>query len=297
MAGNFWKSSHYEQWILDKHELLRQRSDDLKHFSEEEYQKLMIFFSNYIQIIGQEVGKVRMQVTASAIVYFRRFYARRSFKDIDPFLLAPTCIFLASKVEEHGQMSVNKISQLATNIWKRFGEKPFPVQDLTVRTAAIYEAEFCLLEILDCCLIVYHPYRPLNQLILDIKQNLKDFKDVDSLASDAWRVCNDSLRTDVAILYPPHQIAIACIMIAAILNNKEKDLKNWFAELSVDFEKVFEIQQMIFNMYRIWKSFEGKNFDEQLLALFEKLQYVRPQATIPPALHQQGGHHMDMQMH
>lgn len=40
---------------------------------------------------------------------------RRSLKDIDPFLLAPTSLFLASKVEEHGMMSHNKLIQATNN--------------------------------------------------------------------------------------------------------------------------------------------------------------------------------------
>lgn len=71
---------------------------------------------------------LRMQAIATACVYFRRFYARsssgfcqwsmlidhwnfrRSFKDIDPFLLALTCTNLASKVEEMGHLSHNKLT-------------------------------------------------------------------------------------------------------------------------------------------------------------------------------------------
>ena len=42
MAGNFWQSSHCSQWILDKVDLLRERSQDLQVLSEEEYQKIII---------------------------------------------------------------------------------------------------------------------------------------------------------------------------------------------------------------------------------------------------------------
>lgn len=53
--------------------------------------------------------KLRQQVIATATVYFKRFYARNSLKNIDPLLLAPTCLFLASKVEEFGQISNNRM--------------------------------------------------------------------------------------------------------------------------------------------------------------------------------------------
>uniref|UniRef100_A0ABI7WV76 Cyclin-like domain-containing protein n=1 Tax=Felis catus TaxID=9685 RepID=A0ABI7WV76_FELCA len=98
MAGNFWQSSHYLQWILDKQDLLKERQKDLKFLSEEEYWKLQIFFTNVIQALGEHL-KLRQQVIATATVYFKRFYARYSLKSIDPVLMAPTCVFLASKVE------------------------------------------------------------------------------------------------------------------------------------------------------------------------------------------------------
>lgn len=74
-------------------------------------------------------------------------------------------------------------------------------QEFPYRTNHILECEFYLLENLDCCLIVYQPYRPLLQLIQDIGHE-------EQLLALAWRVVNDSLRTDVCLLYPPYQIAI-----------------------------------------------------------------------------------------
>jgi cyclin C len=39
-------------------------------------------------------------VAATAVVYFRRLYAGSSFSRHDPHLVAPGCLYLASKVEE-----------------------------------------------------------------------------------------------------------------------------------------------------------------------------------------------------
>lgn len=74
-------------------------------------------------------------------------------------------------------------------------------QEFPYRTNHILECEFYLLEHLDCCLIVYQPYRPLLTLIQDVGPD-------DQLLTLAWRIINDSLRTDVCLLYPPYQIAI-----------------------------------------------------------------------------------------
>ena len=97
MAGNFWKSSHYGQWILPEERVVEGYERDSKSLSIEDVKKLHIFFANFIQALG-ETNKLRQQVIATATVYFKRFYVLNSFKSIDPFLMAPTCIFLASKV-------------------------------------------------------------------------------------------------------------------------------------------------------------------------------------------------------
>jgi cyclin C len=51
---------------------------------------------------------------------------------------------------------------------------------------------------------------------------------------------NDSLFTDVCLLYPPHIIALASIYLAAFY--KEKDItpyvSQWFSELNVDMRQV-----------------------------------------------------------
>jgi cyclin C len=95
MAGNFWESSHHQQWLLDLQDLIRERQQDLVVLTEEECQKIFILFSNLFQILGEQL-KLRQQVIATATVFFKRFYARISLKCSDPLLLAPTCVFLAS---------------------------------------------------------------------------------------------------------------------------------------------------------------------------------------------------------
>lgn len=233
MAGNFWQSSHYQQWLLTKDDLLRDRRHDLQFLNPEEYQKLNIFFANLIQVLGEQL-KLRQQVIATATVYFKRFYVRNSFRSIDPLLMAPTCIFLASKVEEFGVISNSRListvcMQLMTlsifaellaiheffvwrfhlqcqNVIKNKFSYAYQ-QEFPYRSNHILECEFYLLENLDCCLIVYQPYRPLLPIIQDIGHE-------DSLLPLTWRIINDSLRTDVSLLYPPYMIAIGCLQLA-----------------------------------------------------------------------------------
>lgn len=209
MAGNFWQSSHFHEWLLERQDLIRERNTDLQVLTEEEYQKLMIFFANFIQVLGEQL-KVKQQVISTAVVYFKRFYVRNSLKCIDPLLMAPTCIFLASKVEEFGVISNSRLINICQTVVKNKFNFAY-AQDFPYRISHILECEFYLLELMDCCLIIYHPYRPLISYIADIKEmrDLKDNKDSkDELLNTAWSVVNDTYRTDIPLLYPPHLIAI-----------------------------------------------------------------------------------------
>lgn len=122
---------------MDKQDLVRERQHDLAILTDDEYQKVFIFFAsgmgstNYlpnqltnlfsvIQTLGEQL-KLRQQVIATATVYFKRFYSKNSLKCIDPLLLSPTCIFLASKVEEFGVISNSRLITTCQTVSKFLG--------------------------------------------------------------------------------------------------------------------------------------------------------------------------------
>ncbi|GMR33644.1 hypothetical protein PMAYCL1PPCAC_03839, partial [Pristionchus mayeri] len=294
MAYSFWKSSHYEQWTMEKAEVLRGRAEDLKTYTEEEYQKIVIFFCNMLQTIAFDKSasnngvSIRMQVVATATLYFKRFYLRRSFKDVDPFLMAPTCLMLAAKVEEFGALSTNKMSSAVNNHVKKMGLSV----DLTpLRVGSLLEAEFILIEILDCCLICFQPYRPLKQLFQDLRDSQAQHKDLDPLEACSVKIVNDSIRTDLSIIYPPHVIAIGAFQLAVLMHNRERDFIHWFAELQVDVDKVLDVVQMMSNLYKVWKSAEDK---ETVKALFDRMPKPNPNPP-PQQQQQQQQQHMSQQ--
>lgn len=185
-------------------------------------------------MLGEQL-KVKQQVISTAIVYFKRFYLRNSFKSIDPLLMSPTCILLASKVEEFGVISNTRIVSTCQTLIKNKFSYAYP-NEFPYRANHILECEFYLLELMDCCLILYHPYRPLVQYMQDIKEykeikdstnggvlnnssvgcssssnannQNKDNNNKDDILNISWTVANDTYRTDIPLLYPPHLIAI-----------------------------------------------------------------------------------------
>jgi len=295
MAGNFWQSSHSSQWILDKVDLLRERQNDLQALAsqgdqsagggssgvqggaapgEKEYQKIIIFFANFIQTLGEQL-KLRQQVIATATVYFKRFYSQNSLKCVDPLLLAPTAIFLASKVEEFGVISNTRLINTCSTVIKNKFSYAYPQQDFPYRSNHILECEFFLLENMDCCLVVFQPYRPLVQYCQDLGAE-------ETVLPVAWRMVNDSLRTDVSLLYPPYQIALACIHMACVVLSK--DTKSWFAELHVDLDRVQEICKYILALYDLWKSFDER---KEMSAILAKMPRPKSQSQTQQAQQQQ----------
>lgn len=275
MAGNFWQSSHYQQWLLDKQDLIRERQSDYEILAEEEYQKILIFFANFIQTLGEHL-KVRQQVVATATVYFKRFYSRNSLKCVDPLLLAPTCVFLASKVEEFGVISNSRLITTCQTVVKNKYSHAY-TQEFPYRIQNVWECEFYVLEMMDCCLVLYQPYRPLVHYVQDLGHE-------DSILPLGWRIVNDSLRTDVCLLYPPYLIALACINMACVI--LQKDCKQWFAELNVDMEKILEITRYILNLYELWKSFDEKKEIQGLLAKMPKPK-LQPPGGLPSTAFEQ----------
>jgi len=151
---------------------------------------------------------------------------------------------------------------------------------------------------MDCCLYVYQPYRPLVQFVQDLGYE-------EQLLPTAWKMVNDSLRTDCALLYPPFQIALgepllcetqllpvatdfhpsclscftACLLMSSVA--MQKDVKSWFADLAVDMDKLQEICRYILSFYELIRSYDERKEIQGLLAKMPKpktqpSRYVNP---------------------
>lgn len=112
-----------------------------------------------------------------------------------------------------------------------------------------------MLEELQFYLIVWHPYRALRQICEGLGMR-------ESGLQYAWFIVNDSYRTDVCLLYPPHMIALAAIYLTVVLHHADfepgsagdrMDMAQWFADLNVDMEGIVEITQEILAIYEVWK--------------------------------------------
>ncbi|XP_042482751.1 cyclin-C1-1-like [Macadamia integrifolia] len=247
MASNFWTSSHCKQ-LMDQEEVdVVPALDRERGLTLEEFKLIKMHMANYIWKLAQNV-KVRQRVVATAVTYMRRAYTRKSMTEYDPRLVAPTCLYLASKAEEstvQARLLVFYIKKLYTDDKYRYEIKD------------ILEMEMKILEALDYYLVVYHPYRSLSQLLQDAGMT--------DLTHLSWGLVNDTYKMDVILIYPPYMIALACIHIASVL--KEKDSTAWFEELRVDMNVVKNISMEILDFYDSQKSIT----DERMNAALNKL--------------------------
>mmetsp|Transcript_6776 Transcript_6776/g.17455 ORF Transcript_6776/g.17455 Transcript_6776/m.17455 type:complete len:181 (+) Transcript_6776:258-800(+) len=115
MSANFWKGSQCASWMLDEAVLDRAKAKDASFLSADNQTALTYLFADVIRSLGDEL-KLRQQVVATATIYFKRFYHKNSWTSIQPYLMAQTCIYLATKVEECGPIQARRVQAVGGKI-------------------------------------------------------------------------------------------------------------------------------------------------------------------------------------
>ncbi|BGP00718.1 RNA polymerase II holoenzyme cyclin-like subunit [Rhodotorula toruloides] len=221
MSANFYLSSHANHHLHPRYALLTARLDDLRHANEQELAWIEIWSASAMQKICKRLN-LRQQVVATAVVYFRRFYLRNSYCETDPALVAAACCYVAAKAEEtpvHVKSAVGE----AKVVFNDMGLVSF-----TSDHHRLAEMEFYLLEELDFHLIIFHPYRALIQLCgrdgganaagEEGRLNKDKMLEMDDTTLQmSWFIINDTFRSSLCLVHPPHLIAVAAIYLAFAL--------------------------------------------------------------------------------
>ncbi|OAF65253.1 Acetyl-CoA transporter 1, partial [Intoshia linei] len=267
-------------WMFDEADLQIERSRNSSYDSN--YLKIIIFFSKFVQSIGDYL-KMRQEVLYTAIVYLKRFYIRNNFYTVDPLLMAPTALYLASKVEEFARLKTDTFLLSCKSVYNMEYKN---ISNFFVYSSDdLYHAECCLIQKMDFCLIIYSPYRNLHLYSQSITSD-------NSMLQLAWNLTNDTLRTDIPLLYPPHLIALASpyslqtafrsaenastIHYACVI--KDIDVTDWFANLTIDINKIIDITRLIKTCHEFCKTYEESEEIPHLIKTFSSLngiKYVR----------------------
>ncbi|CAL0304545.1 unnamed protein product [Lupinus luteus] len=253
MAANFWASSHCKNLLDQEYVDMVNPLDKEKGVTLEDFKLIKFHMANYILKLAQQV-KIRQRVVATAVTYMRRVYTRKSMVEYDPRLVAPSCLYLASKSEE---------STLQARLLVFYIKKLYADDKYRCEIKDILEMEMKILEALNFYLVVFHPYRSLSQLLQDAGLNDLNMTQV------TWGIVNDTYKMDLILVHPPHLIALACIYIASVL--REKDTTVWFEELHVDMNVVKNISMEILDFYENNRMFT----EDRVNAALQKLA-LRP---------------------
>ncbi|KAI0739316.1 cyclin-like protein [Irpex lacteus] len=305
MATDFWASSHYKRWIVDRATIRQARAEDLHYIEDPEYfDFLNIFFANVISKLGKKL-QLRQRVVATAIMFFKRFYLKNSYCETDPFIVIAACCYVAAKAEE----SPVHIKNVVTEARLLFGSEDYGIKSFPSDNSKLAEMEFYLVDDLECDLVVFHPYRTLMTLCGkpgnspppdteagEVGVGIQDGSQYwgsgegklelqEGALQTAWFIINDTFRSDLCLLYPPHLIAVTAIYLTLVLHSSTRDsiglhsseptltdsrrtsrgsthqkqstqdVIGFMAGLNVNMEVIASIAQEIISRYTLWERY------------------------------------------
>uniref|UniRef100_A0A6B2LDN1 Cyclin-like domain-containing protein n=1 Tax=Arcella intermedia TaxID=1963864 RepID=A0A6B2LDN1_9EUKA len=268
MSANFWESTH-KQWLKSRSEVEGQYSKD--HLTLLELKKVHIFYVHLMVRVGGLVG-LRQRVISTAVVYWKRFYMRYTLLEKDPVLVGITALYLASKVEECNS-KVDTILDKLKAAEKDYGNR-FKFPEYT--NLDVIHNEFYLMHGLKCQLLIYHPYKDLENFLTT--SNLLEIKE------ESWKFLNDTYKSNVCLSYPPYVIALACIYLCGFVAKDGRVVKRitkWFLELNADMNQVGEVVKDMMELYELWGTDENCFLGEIVDILQKKLSIPTATDTAP----------------
>ncbi|MEN2497624.1 MAG: hypothetical protein MHMPM18_001988 [Marteilia pararefringens] len=175
--------------------------------------------------------------------------------EVNPIYLIPAALSLASKINEYGVISHSRLIAAFGDIVNKSYSYMLktPINSKKFTLDSLMELEFLLIDVLDCSLIIFLPYR-------DLKLIVRDPQIGSYLEETSWCVINDSLYTDVSLLYSPFEIALGCLLVSA--SNTSEDLKQWFTEINVNFYAIFRVIQYLTKYFHLMSLYDEEDLKD-----------------------------------
>eukprot|EP00899_Mesostigma_viride_P025841 jgi/Mesvir1/6441/Mv19524-RA.1 len=170
--------------------------------SVEEEVLLRKYYEHKIQAVTAAFNFPR-KIQSTALIYFKRFYLRRSVMEYHPKAIMLTCVYLACKTEE-SYVSVEEFGR---------GVQQNP--------DAVLRHELPVLEALDFELVVFAPHRALRGFLHDFKVeqaklgNVLSAEKLKECTSVANKFADRIMLSDAVLLHPPGMLALAALLAGA----------------------------------------------------------------------------------
>jgi len=193
-------------------------------------------------------------VIAAAQSFYHRFYRglrgkRRSYKQYPPFLVAMTCVYLSSKVEEEKRRH-RDVLNVFDRLQKKNANKPLNVLDPYSRRYSKWKLFMMKLELIILCDLGYQlKLKSPHKFILNYISVLRAD---DKVAQKAWSYLNDSLRLPAVIEVKPEVLACSAIYLAAkyFQISLPRD-PPWHQLFDAQREDIEYVSRMIMELYKI----------------------------------------------
>jgi len=179
--------------------------------------------------------------TVTSIVFFHRFFSRRSLATYDRYVIATTCLYLAAKVAESPRKIrdiINVAFLILNNQTLKISSEYWDLKDVVVKMESV------VLRTLAFHLTVEHPHHYLFNYLKAIEG--------DQLAQPAWSILKDSYCTTICLQYAPNVIATSCIYLAAKFSNYhiiDGEKMPWWMVFEAKMEEIDDICNRIIDLY------------------------------------------------
>lgn len=228
---------------------------------------LCIWYTNkLVEIAGRFQPPPPASVLGTAVTYLKRFYLNNSVMDYHPKDIMLVCLYMACKVEEYNVTVEQFVQVLPPNERQRVSEY-------------VLRNELMLLQALYFHLTVHNPCRPLEGFLIDIKTRSHiATTPIESLRASTDNFLQQSLFSDVCLLFAPSQIALAGLLHSG--SQAEVDLKGYVSTLVQNSEQEELLQDKI-KMVISMVSSSTQTSNAEAVAIQEKLQLCRNQEFNP----------------
>eukprot|EP01112_Ceratiomyxa_fruticulosa_P010569 TRINITY_DN2807_c0_g1_i1.p1 TRINITY_DN2807_c0_g1~~TRINITY_DN2807_c0_g1_i1.p1 ORF type:complete len:311 (+),score=29.35 TRINITY_DN2807_c0_g1_i1:292-1224(+) len=178
------------------------------------------------QICKKPELRLPPKILATALVFFKRFYLFHSIIDYNVKYIAPTCVYISCKIEEN-YIDVEEFCKV-----------------INYKADQILKLEVKVMETLKFQFVVYHPYRPLDGFVMDIKTRSR-YQNMDKIHATAITFLDLAMITDLVLFYPPSQIALAALKLAFASVSQSSDFDNYLRGRFSDAEFFSTIEESI----------------------------------------------------
>ncbi|KAK2633886.1 hypothetical protein Ddye_028678 [Dipteronia dyeriana] len=241
----------------------------------------------------QESGillRLPQAVMATGQVLFHRFYCKKSFARFDAKIVAASCVWLASKLEESPRKARHVIIVFHRMECRR---EDLPIEHLDVFSkkfsdlkAELSRTERHILKEMGFVCHVEHPHKFISNYLATLETPPES-------RQEAWNLANDSLRTTLCIRFKSE--VVACGVVYAAVRRFQVPLPEnppWWKAFDADKSGIDEVCRVLAHLYSLPKaryipvskdgtlfSFSSKSIDSQPQSTPKDLSQSSPSAN------------------